>query len=129
MNEQMAAVRSIVVERVMPHPPEKIWRALTEAHLIEQWLMANDFEPRLGAEFMFRAKPMGDWDGIVHCEVLQCAPPACAALFLEGWFGFQSGLRIAAQFRSDLDVDAGRGRHARQDGARRFCLPRQPLCL
>ena len=47
----------------MPHPPEKIWRALTQAHLIEQWLMKNDFEPRLGAEFTFRAKPMGDWDG------------------------------------------------------------------
>ena len=36
MNEQLAGARSIVVERLMPHPPEKIWRALTEAHLIEQ---------------------------------------------------------------------------------------------
>ena len=45
MNEQLAAVHSIVVERLMPHQPEKIWRALTEAHLIEQWLMQNDFEP------------------------------------------------------------------------------------
>ncbi|HEY6732591.1 MAG TPA: SRPBCC domain-containing protein, partial [Roseiarcus sp.] len=42
----------------MPHPPEKVWRALTEAHLIEQWLMTNDFEPRLGALFTLRAKPM-----------------------------------------------------------------------
>ena len=41
MNEQLAAARSIVVERLMPHPPEKIWRALTQAHLIEQWLMKN----------------------------------------------------------------------------------------
>ena len=48
MSEQVAAMRSIVVERVMPHSPEKISRALTEAHLIEQWLMKNDFEPRLG---------------------------------------------------------------------------------
>ena len=45
MNEQATASRSIIVERVIPHPPEKIWRALTQAHLIEQWLMKNDFEP------------------------------------------------------------------------------------
>jgi uncharacterized protein YndB with AHSA1/START domain len=53
MSEQVAAMRSIVVERVMPHPPEKIWRALTKAHLIEQWLMTNNFEPRLGSHFTF----------------------------------------------------------------------------
>jgi uncharacterized protein YndB with AHSA1/START domain len=75
MNEQLAAARSIVVERLMPHPPEKIWRALTQAHLIEQWLMRNDFEPRLGARFTFQAKPMGDWNGIVHCEVTAFDPP------------------------------------------------------
>ena len=38
-----ATTRSIVIERVMPHPPEKIWRALTQCHLIEEWLMKNDF--------------------------------------------------------------------------------------
>jgi len=75
MTEQLAAARSIVVERLMPHPPEKIWRALTEAHLIEQWLMTNDFEPRLGAEFMFQAKPMGEWDGAVRCVVTAFDPP------------------------------------------------------
>jgi uncharacterized protein YndB with AHSA1/START domain len=68
MNEQLAAARSIVVERLMPHPPEKIWRVLTQAHLIEQWLMKNDFEPRLGAQFTFQAKPMGDWNGIVRAR-------------------------------------------------------------
>jgi hypothetical protein len=37
--------RSIVIEKEMPHPPEKIWRALTEGPLIEEWLMKNDFQP------------------------------------------------------------------------------------
>jgi uncharacterized protein YndB with AHSA1/START domain len=59
----------------MPHPPEKIWRGLTEAPLIAQWLMQNDFDPRSGARFTFRAKPMGDWNGIVHCEVTAFEPP------------------------------------------------------
>lgn len=84
MNEQLTAARSIVVERLMPHPPEKIWRALTEAHLIEQWLMQNDFEPRLGAEFSFRAKPMGDWDGTVGCTVTAFDPPRRLAYSWKG---------------------------------------------
>jgi uncharacterized protein YndB with AHSA1/START domain len=84
MSEQVAAMRSIVVERVMPHPPEKIWRALTEAHLIERWLMTNNFEPRLGSHFTFRAKPMGDWDGTVRCEVTAFDPPRRLAYSWKG---------------------------------------------
>ncbi len=34
---------SVVVEREIPHPPEKLWRALTQPHLISEWLMKNDF--------------------------------------------------------------------------------------
>ena len=49
--------RSIVLERVMPHPPEMIWRALTEGPLIEQWLMRNDFQPTVGRRFQFRSAP------------------------------------------------------------------------
>ncbi|HEY1864457.1 MAG TPA: SRPBCC domain-containing protein [Roseiarcus sp.] len=84
MNEQITAARSIVVERLMPHAPEKIWRALTEVHLIEQWLMQNDFEPRLGGEFTFRAKPMGDWDGTVRCVVTAFDPPRKLAYSWKG---------------------------------------------
>lgn len=67
--------RSIVVERTMPHPPEKIWRALTQSALIAEWLMENDFEARFGARFQFRARPMGDWNGVVDCEVTVLDPP------------------------------------------------------
>jgi len=56
---------SVVVERDIPHPPEKIWRALTQPHLIEEWLMKTDFVPAAGHRFGFRA----DW-GSVDCEVL-----------------------------------------------------------
>lgn len=37
--------RSVVVERELPFPPEKIWRALTQPHLIADWLMKNDSRP------------------------------------------------------------------------------------
>jgi uncharacterized protein YndB with AHSA1/START domain len=69
-----AAVRSIVVERVMPHPPEKIWRALTDPLLLGEWLMKNDFKPVVGHRFNFRAKPMPHWNGVTDCEVLTVKP-------------------------------------------------------
>ena len=69
-----AATRSLVVEREMPHPPEKLWRALTEAPLIEDWLMKNDFEPVVGHTFNFRAAPMPHWNGVVDCQVLVVEP-------------------------------------------------------
>ena len=62
--------RSVVVEREMPHPPEKLWRALTQPHLIEEWLMKNDFKPQVGHRFNLR----GEWGGVLDCEVLVVEP-------------------------------------------------------
>ena len=60
---------SVVVEREMPFAPEKIWRALTQPHLIEEWLMKNDFKPVVDHRFNLRA----DW-GAVDCQVLAVEP-------------------------------------------------------
>jgi uncharacterized protein YndB with AHSA1/START domain len=68
--------KSLVIEREMPHPPEKIWRALTQMPLIEQWLLKNDFEPVVGHRFNFRAPPMPKWDGVIDGEVLVVEPHA-----------------------------------------------------
>jgi uncharacterized protein YndB with AHSA1/START domain len=65
---------SLVVERVFPHAPEKLWRALTEGPLLAQWMMNNDFEPVVGRKFQFRADPIPNWNGIVDCEVLVVDP-------------------------------------------------------
>jgi uncharacterized protein YndB with AHSA1/START domain len=58
----------------MPHPPEKIWRALTQSTLIEEWLMRNDFEPVTGRKFTFRADPSPHWNGVTEGEVLAVEP-------------------------------------------------------
>ncbi|MEO6802539.1 MAG: SRPBCC domain-containing protein [Granulicella sp.] len=68
------ATRTLVIEREMPHPQEKIWRALTQSSLIEEWLMKNDFQPAAGHRFSFRATPVPNWDGVVNCEVLLVDP-------------------------------------------------------
>jgi uncharacterized protein YndB with AHSA1/START domain len=70
-----SATRTLVIERELPHPPEKIWRALTQGSLIEQWLMANDFQPSIGHRFTFRSTPVPGWNGIIESEVLVVDPP------------------------------------------------------
>lgn len=74
MTEPTQATRSIVIEREMPHRPEKVWRALTQGPLIAEWLMANDFLPVVGHKFNFRAAPMPRWNGVTDCEVLVVVP-------------------------------------------------------
>jgi uncharacterized protein YndB with AHSA1/START domain len=72
--KESVAERSLVVERDLPHPPEKIWRALTQPALLQEWLMPNDFEPVVGRRFNFRAAPMAHWNGVTDCEVLAVEP-------------------------------------------------------
>ena len=62
-------IRSVVVERDIAFPAEKIWRALTQPHLIEEWLMKSDFKPTAGHAFRFTA----DWGG-VDCKVEAVEP-------------------------------------------------------
>jgi uncharacterized protein YndB with AHSA1/START domain len=69
MSKPATEARSVVVEREIPFPPEKIWRALTQPHLIEEWLMKSDFKPVVGHSFNLRA----DW-GAVDCKVRTVEP-------------------------------------------------------
>ena len=69
MTDAATETRTVVVEREIPHAPEKIWRALTQPHLIEEWLMKNDFQPVVDHKFTLR----GDW-GAVDCQVLKIQP-------------------------------------------------------
>jgi uncharacterized protein YndB with AHSA1/START domain len=68
------ATRSLVIEKELPHAPEKVWRALTQGPLIKEWLMDNDFQPVVGHKFQFRSTPVPNWDGIIQSEVLVVEP-------------------------------------------------------
>src|ERR1700674_2137794 len=74
MKETSAETRSIIVERNMPFPPERIWRALTQPHLIEEWLMKSDFKPVVGHRFNLRRNPKPDLNIVVDCQVLEIDP-------------------------------------------------------
>ena len=69
MNDTSTEALSVVVEREIPFSPEKIWRALTQPHLIEEWLMKNDFKPVIDHRFSLSA----DW-GAVDCQVVAVEP-------------------------------------------------------
>ena len=69
MTDTATDTRSVIVEREIAHPPEKIWRALTQPHLIEEWLMKNDFKPAVDHRFNLSA----EW-GVLDCQVLEVEP-------------------------------------------------------
>lgn len=67
--------RSVVVERELAAPPAKLWRALTEPHLVEEWLMQTDFQPVEGHRFTLRREPKPDVKVVIDCRVLEVDPP------------------------------------------------------
>lgn len=69
MTDTATETRSVIVEREIAAPPEKIWRALTQPHLIEEWLMKNDFKPVVDHRFNLGA----EW-GVIDCQVLEVEP-------------------------------------------------------
>ena len=74
MNTPEASTRTLVIERKLSHPASKVWRALTQGALMEEWLLKNDFQPVVGHRFSFRAEPNPHWNGIIECQVLAVEP-------------------------------------------------------
>lgn len=70
MSEAPTNIRAVVIDREFSHPAEKIWRALTQPHLVEEWLMKNDIKPAVGHRFNLK----GEWGGVLDCEVLAAEP-------------------------------------------------------
>ena len=68
--------RSINHQFYFAHPPEAVWEYLTNAELMSQWLMKNDFQPIVGLDFQFRTGPIPslNFDGIFYCKVLEVSP-------------------------------------------------------
>jgi uncharacterized protein YndB with AHSA1/START domain len=94
----------IRTDAFLPHPPEKVWRALTDPELLAAWLMPNDFVARVGHRFTFRTQPVPaqGFDGVVHCEVLSLEPPELLRI---SWLGGR-GLDTVVTWRL---VPEGRG--------------------
>ena len=82
--------RDLRLERLYPHAPDKVWRAITDAEKLSAWLMRNDSQPALGHRFTFRAKPQPGWDGVTHCEVIELDPPRRLAFTWRGGWALET---------------------------------------
>jgi len=59
----------------LPHPPEKVWRALTDPTLLAEWLLpVLDLQLEPGAAFTFKTQAYPGWDGTVNCRFLEIEP-------------------------------------------------------
>jgi len=84
---------SIEKEAWYPHPPTRVWMALTDSDALARWLMPNDFEPRVGCEFTMRTKPAPGFDGVVRCKVLELDEPRMMA-----WRWAGGGIETVVRF-------------------------------
>ena len=89
MSKPASETRSVVVEREFAFPPEKLWRALTLPHLIEEWLMKNDFMPAVGHRFNLRRSPRPDMNIVIDCQVVAIEPHRTLSYTWEA-FGLES---------------------------------------
>ncbi|MGK6354183.1 SRPBCC family protein [Sphingomonas sp. DT-207] len=95
-----SSTQAIVVEELFPHAPETIWRTLTSGALMGRWLgmIPTDFEPVAGNRFTYQTTPAGEWDGTIHCQVLEAVPNK---RFAYSWKGGHAGNR---EYGSPLDT-------------------------
>jgi uncharacterized protein YndB with AHSA1/START domain len=68
--------RSLRKEVWLARPPEDVWLALTDPKALAEWLMPNNFEPRVGHTFRFHVDPMPGFSGISECRVLEVVEPS-----------------------------------------------------
>ena len=66
---------NIALEKVYPHPIDKVWAAVTDRDALAAWLMDNDFEPQVGKRFTLRGQAVAGWRGWAECQVLELDPP------------------------------------------------------
>ena len=71
-----AATRDIIVEEVFPHAPEVVWKTLTAPELMSRWLPmpSAGFDAAPGKRFTYQTTPAGEWDGVIHCQVVEVVP-------------------------------------------------------
>jgi uncharacterized protein YndB with AHSA1/START domain len=119
--------RDVRVHRLLAHPAERVWSALTDPSILGAWLMPNDLEPRLGHHFTFRMKPQRGWDGVTHCEVIELEPLRRITFSYRGRATGEKALSCAGVTSSEA-LGAGKGIFAELDTVLRFAIESEPAC-
>jgi uncharacterized protein YndB with AHSA1/START domain len=69
--------QAVKLDVFYPHPPERVWKALTDRRALATWMMESDFEPYLGNKFQFRrnGKDLTTLEMLIECEVVELDEP------------------------------------------------------
>ena len=69
---ERSQTNSLSFEFDLHHSPKKVWRALTDPALLAEWLLpVIDLKLEPGAAFVFKTQPFPEWDGTVHCRLIE----------------------------------------------------------
>lgn len=117
--------RTIRLKIVLPYPPGKVWRALTDPELLGKWFMENDIRPELNHYFTFRMAPQKGWDGITHCEITALEPLKHIAYSYRGEATGEKALACAG-IHSDAADKMTKGIFTKLDSILSFTL--EPTC-
>jgi uncharacterized protein YndB with AHSA1/START domain len=79
-------LRDLKLNVFYPYSPDKVWRAITNRQVLAQWLMENDFEPRIGHKFRFQPQPHQGIDEAIDCEVIELDEPRSLSYTWRGGF-------------------------------------------
>lgn len=116
----------IVVDEVFPHTLDVVWKTLTTPAMMGRWLRMEPigFKPVVGARFTYQTTPAGEWDGVIHCQVLEATPNERLA------YSWKGGHESNVGYGSPLDTVVTFTLSATQAGSRLrlvhsgFVLPR-----
>jgi uncharacterized protein YndB with AHSA1/START domain len=67
--------QEVLLETFYPHPPERVWLALTDRRALSVWMMDNNFEASLGHQFQFQSCPLLGVKVTIYCQVLEVEAP------------------------------------------------------
>jgi uncharacterized protein YndB with AHSA1/START domain len=110
MHEELP-MSTIRIVRDYPHPPVKVWRAVTDPTLVPLWTATGaggrpeGFATVVGTKFRFIAKPKPGWNGVVDCEVLEVAEPS---LLRYSWTDSAGGDVTQVEYRLEPHVGGTR---------------------
>ncbi|MFK3979856.1 SRPBCC domain-containing protein [Micromonospora sp. NPDC050397] len=100
----------IRTEAELRHPVPRVWRALTDAQLIGQWLGATDLQPEAGAPFELTPIDLPGVEGEVNGAVVEIVEPH---LLVVRWR--EDGVRVLVRFEL-VDTEEGSRLTVRQSG-------------
>jgi uncharacterized protein YndB with AHSA1/START domain len=91
-------VAEVRLEFELAHPPERVWRALTDASVLSEWFMPNDLQPTEGATFTLDPGTLPGFLGTVSGEITELVAPRRLVML---WQGEKLHTRVSWELSSE----------------------------